>query len=180
MNKPKVEFYNINISLLLLPTDLKVYCSNLLVDVYVSTKFERHSIKNNREISERSFVLFCLLVNLTVDLHAWKCIQLMYKLLSIYKPSLKEMWKKNDREIGWRRWWERRKIKSKKEKTLQQQEGLPTMSVDLNYDMKYFAKYLIKEIKFTLKFIYNDNILQRQFRTEIYARPPDFHFKLIL
>ena len=40
---------------------------------------------------------------------------------------------KNDREIGWRRWWERRKIKSKKEKTLQQQEGLPTMSVDLNY-----------------------------------------------
>ena len=70
MNKPKVEFYNINISLLLLPTDLKVYCSNLLVNVYVSTKFERHSIKNNREISERSFVLFCLLVTLTVDLHA--------------------------------------------------------------------------------------------------------------
>ena len=91
MNKPKVEFYNINISLLLLPTDLKVYCSNLLVDVYVSTKFERHSIENNREISERSFVLFCLLVTLTVDLHAWKCIQLMYKLLSIYKPSLKEI-----------------------------------------------------------------------------------------
>ena len=38
---------------------------------------------------------------------------------------------KNDREIGGRRWWERRKIKSKKEKTLQQQEGLPTLSVDL-------------------------------------------------
>ena len=37
----------------------------------------------------------------------------------------------NDREIGGRRWWERRKIKSKKEKTFQQQEGLPTMSVDL-------------------------------------------------
>ena len=45
MNKPKVEFYNLNISLLRLPTDLKVYCSNLLVDVYVSTKFERHSVK---------------------------------------------------------------------------------------------------------------------------------------
>ena len=38
---------------------------------------------------------------------------------------------KNDREIWGRRWLERRKIKSKKEKTLQQQEGLPTMSVDL-------------------------------------------------
>ena len=45
MNKQKVEFYNLNISLLLLPTDLKVYCSNLLINVYVSTKFERHSIK---------------------------------------------------------------------------------------------------------------------------------------
>ena len=42
---------------------------------------------------------------------------------------------KNDREIGGCRWLERRKIKSKKEKTLQQQEGLPTLSVDLNkYD----------------------------------------------
>ena len=42
---------------------------------------------------------------------------------------------KNDREIGRCRWLERRKIKSKKEKTLQQQEGLPTLSVDLNkYD----------------------------------------------
>ena len=37
----------------------------------------------------------------------------------------------NDREIGGRRWWERRKI-SKKEKTLQQQKGLPTLSADLN------------------------------------------------
>ena len=44
---------------------------------------------------------------------------------------------KNDTEIGWRRWWERRKIKSKKEKTLQQQEGLPTMSVDLNYNTTF-------------------------------------------
>ena len=51
MNKPKVEFYNLNISLLPWPTDLKVYWSNLLVDVYVSTKFERHSMKNNREIA---------------------------------------------------------------------------------------------------------------------------------
>ena len=70
MNKPKVEFYNLHIALLLLPTDLKVYCSNLLVDVYVSTKFERQAIKNNREIAERSFVLFCLIVPLTVDLRA--------------------------------------------------------------------------------------------------------------
>ena len=40
----------------------------------------------------------------------------------------------NDREIGGRRWWERRKI-SKKEKTLQQQKGLPTLSADLNYQI---------------------------------------------
>ena len=43
---------------------------------------------------------------------------------------------KNDREIGGRRWWERRKIKSKKEKTLQQQKGLPTLSADLNYGLE--------------------------------------------
>ena len=94
MNKPKVEFYNLSISLLPWPTDLKVNCSNLLVNVYVSTKFERHSMKNNREIAERSFVLFCLLVPLTVDLRTWKWIQLMYKLLSTYQPSLKEIRRK--------------------------------------------------------------------------------------
>ena len=94
MNKPKVEFYNLNISLLPWTTDLNVYRSNLLVDVYVSTTFERHSMKNNREIAERSFVLFCLPVPLTVDLRTWKCIQQMYKLLSIYQPSLKEIRRK--------------------------------------------------------------------------------------
>ena len=94
MIKPKVEFYNLDISLLLWPTDLKVYWSNLLVDVYVSTKFERRSMTNNREIAERSFVPFCLLLPLTVDLRTWKCIQLMYKLLSIYKPSLKQIRRK--------------------------------------------------------------------------------------
>ena len=58
MNKPKVEFYNLYISLLPWPTDLIFFFSNLLVNVYVSTKFERHSMKNKREIAERSFVLF--------------------------------------------------------------------------------------------------------------------------
>ena len=63
----------------------------------------------------------------------------------------------NDREIGWRRWWERRKIKSKKEKTLQQQKGLPTLSADLNEralagnsNIKYQCKSnctIIKHIK---------------------------------
>ena len=45
----------------------------------------------------------------------------------------------NDREIGGRRWWERRKI-SKKEKTLQQQKGLPTLSADLNKRTIYFPR----------------------------------------
>ena len=56
---------------------------------------------------------------------------------------------KNDREIGGRRWWERRKIKSKKEKTIPQQEGLhvPTMSVDLNYLKKnLFCSRLVYKI----------------------------------
>ena len=41
---------------------------------------------------------------------------------------------KNEREIAERMLWERKKIKSKKEKTLQQQKGLhvPTLSVALN------------------------------------------------
>ena len=39
---------------------------------------------------------------------------------------------KNEGEIAERRLSERKKIKSKKEKTLQQQKGLPTLSVALN------------------------------------------------
>ena len=38
---------------------------------------------------------------------------------------------KNDREIAERRYWERKKKKNK-EKTIQQQKGLPTLSEDLN------------------------------------------------
>ena len=51
---------------------------------------------------------------------------IIYQLAKYEKDPMK-----HDREIGWRRWWERRKIKSKKEKTLQQQKGLPTLSADL-------------------------------------------------
>ena len=42
---------------------------------------------------------------------------------------------KNGREIAERRSWERNKRKkmNKKEKTTQQQKGLPTLSADLNY-----------------------------------------------
>ena len=132
MNKPKVEFYNLNSSLLPWPTDLKVNCSNLLVDVYVSITFERHSMKNNREFCKTQF---CSILS-PCALDRWPTHLKMYtanKQVTIYIPAKFERDSaKNDREIGWRRWWERRKIKSKKEKTLQQQEGLPTMSVDLN------------------------------------------------
>ena len=71
-----------------------MYFSNVLVNVYVSTKIERHSMNNNREIAERSFVIFCLLLPLTVDLRTWKCIQLINKLLSIYQLSVKEIRRK--------------------------------------------------------------------------------------
>ena len=90
-------------------------------------------MKNNREIAERSFVLFYLLVPLTDDLRTWKCIQLMFKLLSIYQPSLIEIRRKMTEKSDDAGGGKEVKIKSKKEKTLQQQEGLPTMSVDLNY-----------------------------------------------
>ena len=41
---------------------------------------------------------------------------------------------KNGRDIAERRYWERNKRKiNKKEKTTQQQKGLPTLSADLNY-----------------------------------------------
>ena len=61
MYKPKVEFFNHYISLLPWHTDLNVYCSNnLLLNVYVPANFERHSIKNDREIAERSFSISSL------------------------------------------------------------------------------------------------------------------------
>ena len=55
MYKPKEEFYNLYISLFPQPTDLKVDCSNALVNGYVSFKFERYSMKNGREILEQFF-----------------------------------------------------------------------------------------------------------------------------
>ena len=66
MYKPKVEFYNHYISLLPSPADMKVYCSNLLLRVYVPAKFERYSTANDREIAERNF--FPILVTFTFDL----------------------------------------------------------------------------------------------------------------
>ena len=86
-------------------------------------------MKNNTEIAERSFVLFCLLVPLTVDPRTWKCIQLMNKLLSIYQPSLKEIRRKTTEKSEDA--YGGKEKKSKKDKTLQQQEGLPTISIDL-------------------------------------------------
>ena len=76
MNKPKVEFYNLYNSLLPWATYLIFYLSNLLVNAYVSTKCERHSMKNKRHIAERSFVLFVSLCPSPFPLHTWKCIQL--------------------------------------------------------------------------------------------------------
>ena len=106
MFKPKVEFYNHYICLLPWPKDLKVYCSNLPPNVYVPAKFERYSKANDREIAEHICFLFPFLVTLTCDLPTWKFNQLMYKLLFIYQPSLKEIrWKmtvKSEDARGWK------------------------------------------------------------------------------
>ena len=61
MYKPKVEFYNHCISLFPSPTDLNIFCSNLLLSVNVPANFERHSIKNDREIENAVFSIssFC-------------------------------------------------------------------------------------------------------------------------
>ena len=55
MYKPKVEFYNHCISLFPWPTDLNMFCSNLPLNVNVPANFERHSIKNDREIENAVF-----------------------------------------------------------------------------------------------------------------------------
>ena len=53
---------------------------------------------------------------------------IIYQLAKYEKDPIK-----NGREIAERRKWERNKIiKKKKEKTIQQQKGLPTLSADLN------------------------------------------------
>ena len=54
MYEPRVEFYNLYISLFPTPTDLQVHCSNLLVNGYVFVKYERYPMKNGREILEQS------------------------------------------------------------------------------------------------------------------------------
>ena len=54
---------------------------------------------------------------------------IIYQLAKYQKHPMK-----NSREIAERRLWERNK--RKKEKTIQQQKGLPTLSADLNYRRK--------------------------------------------
>ena len=67
MYKPKVEFYNHCISLFPWPTDLNMFCSNLLRNVNVPANVEIHSIKNDREIENAVFFLFLLPVTLTFE-----------------------------------------------------------------------------------------------------------------
>ena len=75
-----------------------MYYSNLLVNGYVSFKFERYSMTNDRVILDQILFLFCLIVTLTFDLRTRKCIQLINKLLSIYQPSLEEIrWKMKEK-----------------------------------------------------------------------------------
>ena len=57
-NNPKVEIYNHHISICLWPRDLKMYSSNLLVNVYLAAKFQEDSIRIDREIAERTFSYF--------------------------------------------------------------------------------------------------------------------------
>ena len=73
-------------------------------------------------------------MTLAFDLRAPKCIQLFYKLLSTNWPNIREIRckmaeKSQNADSG-------KEIKgkkiNKKEKTTQQQKGLPTLSADLN------------------------------------------------
>ena len=53
---------------------------------------------------------------------------IIYQLVKYERDPIK-----NGREIAERSWWKRKKIiKNNKEKTIQQQKGLPTLSADLN------------------------------------------------
>ena len=83
---------------------------------------------------------------------------------------------KNDREIGWRRWWERRKIKSKKEKTLQQQEGLPTMSVDLN---NYFNPYENYKFQLNVRYVHKISMKIWNWNIHIHIHLDGWNRKLV-
>ena len=56
MYKPKVEFYNHCISLFPWPTDLNMFCSNLLLNVNVPVNFEMKSVrkKKNKNINGKN------------------------------------------------------------------------------------------------------------------------------
>ena len=57
MYKPKVEFYNHCISLFPWPTDLNMFCSNLLLNVNVPANFEMKSVrkKKNKNINGKKY-----------------------------------------------------------------------------------------------------------------------------
>ena len=67
---------------------------------------------------------------------------IIYQLAEYEKDPIK-----NGREIAERRKWERNKIiKKKKEKTIQQQKGLPTLSADLKNKRPNICHYRIAHL----------------------------------
>ena len=70
-----------------------------------------------------------------LDLCTPKCIQLFYKLLSTNWPNMREIrWKMAEISQNAVSGKEKKLKKiNKKEKTIQQQKGLPTLSADLNF-----------------------------------------------
>ena len=78
--------------------------------------------------------IVCHLVTLTFDFRIHKCIQLKYKLLSINWPNIRKIrWKMAEKSQNADSGKEIKNNNNKnKEKTIQQQKGLPTLSADLN------------------------------------------------
>ena len=77
--------------------------------------------------------IVCHLVTLTFDLRIHKCIQLKYKLLSINWPNIRKIrWKMAEKSQNADSGKEIKNNNKNKEKTIQQQKGLPTLSADLN------------------------------------------------
>ena len=106
--------------------------SRSLVKYYRPAKFEKDRMINNREIAECAF-----LSSVTLwpwPLHPEKNTALLLVIIYQLAKYEKDL-TKNSKEIAEHRKWERKQ--NKKEKTIQQQKGLPTMSADLNNEL-YF------------------------------------------
>ena len=121
-----------DLTIVIWPT-LQIYRDTVLANVYTAAKFQQDLKKHNREIATSFFFNFC---PCDLDLRTpnlYSSSTSHYLSTGKIRKRSDDKWQRNRRtQVAMKKKSKKRKNLWKKEKTLQQQKGLPTMSADIN------------------------------------------------